>query len=135
MNKKLTEKNFTIQGARSDTNYAALRLHRTAWSFAAQVEAKLAMSSKRKELNCALLKGIGTGDAAAVAVVNEEKYIQHNPQAHGGREGLAALFELMSKTSPSVKVVHVFVDGIAVEHWGNIQQRQGSNPSGHTYGR
>ena len=90
------------------------------------------MTSKRKELNCALLKGIETGDAAAVAVVNEEKYIHHNPQAHEGSEGLAALSERLSKTSPSVKVVRVFVDGMAVEHWDNIQQRQGFKPSGHT---
>jgi len=90
------------------------------------------MKSKRKELICALLKGIETGDAAAVTVVNEEKYIQHNPQTHEGSEGLAALSECLSKTSPGVKVVRVFVDVMAIEHWDNIQQRQGSNPSGHT---
>ncbi len=31
------------------------------------------MTSKRKDQICALLKGIETGDAAAVAVVNEDK--------------------------------------------------------------
>ena len=105
-----------------------------------------------------LLKGIETGDAAAVAVVNEDKYIQHNPQTREGSEGLAVLFKRLSKTSPRVNIVRIFEDGdyvfahteydfersnigfevfrfdddLAVEHWDNIQQRQGPNPSGHT---
>ena len=116
------------------------------------------MTSKRKNQICALLKGIETGDAAAVAVVNEDKYIQHNPQTHEGSEGLAALFKRLSKTSPRVNIVRVFEDGdyvfahteydfaksnigfeifrfedgLAVEHWDNIQKRLGPNPSGHT---
>ena len=116
------------------------------------------MTSIRKNQIRALLKGIETGDAAAVAVVNEAKYIQHNPQTHEGSEGLAALFERLSKTSPRVNIVRIFEDGdyifahteydfansnigfevfrfeddLAVEHWDNIQQRQGPNPSGHT---
>jgi predicted SnoaL-like aldol condensation-catalyzing enzyme len=116
------------------------------------------MSSNRKEQICALLKGIETGDAATVAVVNENKYIQHNPQTHEGNEGLAELFKRLSKSSPRVNIVRVFEDGdyvfahteydfassnigfevfrfeddMAVEHWDNIQKRQGPNPSGHT---
>jgi len=116
------------------------------------------MISKRKAQICALLKGIETGDAETVAVVNEDKYIQHNPQTHEGSEGLAALFERLSKSSPRVNIVRVFEDGdyvfahteydfansnigfevfrfedgLAVEHWDNIQQRQGPNPSAHT---
>jgi len=116
------------------------------------------MTSTRKDQICALLKGIETGDAAAVAVVNEDKYIQHNPQTHEGSEGLAALFKRLSKTSPRVNIVRIFEDGdyvfahteydfassnigfeifrfedgMAVEHWDNIQQRLGPNPSGHT---
>lgn len=112
----------------------------------------------RKEQICALLKAIETGDPAAVAVVNEEKYIQHNPQTHEGSEGLAALFERLSKTSPHVNIVRVFSDGDyvfahteydfstrrigfevfrfeedrVVEHWDNIQARRGPNPSGHS---
>ena len=101
-------------------------------TFAAQVEAELARTSKRKELICALLEGIETGDAAAVTVINEEKHIQHNPQTHEGSEGPAVLSECLSKTSPGVKVVRVFVDVMAVEHWHNIQQRKGSKPSAHT---
>ena len=103
-----------------------------------------------------LLKGIETGDPAAVAVVNEDKYVQHNPQTHEGSVGLAELFKQLSKTSPRVNIVRIFEDGDyvfahteydfaranigfevfrfedgrAVEHWDNIQSRLGPNPSG-----
>lgn len=69
------------------------------------------MSLRRKKEIPALLKGIESGDAAAVAVVNEDKYIQHNPQTHEGSEGLAVLFKRLSKTSPRVNIVRVFEDG------------------------
>ena len=116
------------------------------------------MDSNKKEQICKLLKGIETGDPASVSVVNEEKYIQHNPQTHEGSEGLANLFKRLSKTSPRVNVVRVFKDGDfvfahteydfatrnigfeifrfengqAVEHWDNIQKRHGPNSSGHS---
>jgi len=109
-----------------------------------------------KEQIRALLKSIETGDPEPIAVVNEEKYIQHNPQTHEGSEGLAALFKRLSKTSPQVNIVRAFEDGDfvfahteydfshrnigfevfrfeddrAVEHWDNIQARQGPNQSG-----
>ena len=69
------------------------------------------MSSNKKEQICELLKGIKTGDPSSVLVVNEEKYIQHNPQTQEGSEGLAELFLRLSKASPRVKVVRVFEDG------------------------
>ena len=116
------------------------------------------MSSERKQRVRALLKGIETGDPASVEVISAEKYIQHNPQTHEGREGLAALFKRLSKSSPRVNLVRVFSDGDyvfahteydfstrrigfevfrfegnhAVEHWDNIQPRRGPNPSGHS---
>lgn len=116
------------------------------------------MSSERKQRICSLLKGIETGDPASVEVISEEKYIQHNPQTHEGRAGLAALFGRLSKTSPRVNIVRIFSDGDyvfahteydfstrrigfevfrfegeqAVEHWDNIQPRRGPNPSGHS---
>lgn len=111
---------------------------------------------KKKDQIRALLKSIETGDPEPVAVVNEAKYIQHNPQTQEGSEGLAALFLRLSKTSPRVNVVRAFEDGDfvfghteydfasrkigfevfrfedgrAVEHWDNIQERKGPNPAG-----
>lgn len=105
-----------------------------------------------------LLKGIETGDPAAVSVISPSKYIQHNPQTQTGREGLAALFARLSKTSPRVNIVRAFSDGdfvfghteydfasrrigfevfrfegdLAVEHWDNIQPREGPNAAGHS---
>ena len=116
------------------------------------------MTSKRKDQICTLLKGIETGDEASIAVVNPDKYIQHNPQTHEGGEGLAALFKRLSKSSPRVNIVRIFSDGdyvfahteydfdtsrvgfeifrfegeLTVEHWDNIQPRAGPNPSGHS---
>lgn len=105
-----------------------------------------------------LLKGIETGDPEAVNVISPDTYIQHNPQTHEGREGLAALFARLSQTNPRVNIVRAFEDGnyvfahteydfatcrigfevfrfedgFAVEHWDNIQPRRGPNPSGHS---
>lgn len=116
------------------------------------------MTSKRKDQICTLLKGIETGDEASVAIVNPDKYIQHNPQTHEGGEGLAALFKRLAKSSPRVNIVRIFSDSdyvfahteydfdtsrigfeifrfegdLTVEHWDNIQPREGPNPSGHT---
>ena len=113
--------------------------------------------SKKDQIR-ALLKSIETGDPAPIAVVNESKYIQHNPQTHEGSEGLAALFKRLSKTGPRVNIVRAFEDGDfvfahteydfsrrnigfevfrfedgrAVEHWDNIQPRLGPNPAGHS---
>lgn len=116
------------------------------------------MTIANKDKIRALLKSIETGDPGPVAVVNEAKYIQHNPQTHEGSEGLAALFKRLSETSPRVNIVRAFEDGDfvfahteydfstrrigfeifrfedgqAVEHWDNIQPRMGPNPSGHS---
>jgi len=115
------------------------------------------MTLAKKDQIRALLKSIETGDPGPVAVVNEAKYIQHNPQTHEGSEGLAALFQRLSRTSPRVNIVRAFEDGDfvfahteydfarrnigfevfrfedgrAVEHWDNIQERLGPNQSGH----
>ncbi len=69
------------------------------------------MTVKKKDQIRALLKSIETGDTGPVAVVNEAKYIQHNPQTHEGSEGLAALFQRLSKSSPRVNIVRAFEDG------------------------
>ena len=104
----------------------------------------------------ALLKRIETGDPGPIQVVDQDKYIQHNPQTHEGSEGLESLFKRLSQTNPRVKIVRAFEDGAyifahteydfsrrnigfevfrfkhgrAVEHWDNIQPRRGPNPSG-----
>ncbi len=116
------------------------------------------MSAERKAGIITLLKGIESGDPDSVLVVNPEKYIQHNPQTHEGRDGLAELFKRLSETSPSVNIVRIFSDGDfvfghteydfstsrvgfevfrfeggqTVEHWDNIQTRKGPNLSGHS---
>jgi predicted SnoaL-like aldol condensation-catalyzing enzyme len=116
----------------------------------------MATPQQRKELIRKLLKSIETGDPAGVSVVNEDRYIQHNPQTHEGSEGLAALFARIAKSNPRVNVVRAFADGdfvfahteydfstrrigfevfrfegdYAVEHWDNIQPRREPNPSG-----
>ena len=117
------------------------------------------MESTRKDQVRALLKGIETGDAGAVGVVNEARYIQHNPLTREGSVGLAELFKRLSKTSPKVEIVRVFEDGdfvfghtdydfnvrevgfevfrfedgFIVEHWDNLQLKPAApNPSGHT---
>ncbi|PSL21007.1 nuclear transport factor 2 family protein [Shimia abyssi] len=113
------------------------------------------MTSK-KHLLQKLLKGIETGDPEAASVVDETRYIQHNPQTHEGSEGLATLFARLAKTNPRVTFCRVFEDGdfafahneydfasmraafeifrfengCAVEHWDNIQPLKGPNPSG-----
>jgi predicted SnoaL-like aldol condensation-catalyzing enzyme len=105
--------------------------------------------SIRKQRVYDLLKGIETGDPESVKVVNEDKYIQHNPQTHEGGEGLAQLFARLSKTNPKVEIVRLFEDedfvfghtiydfssvrigfevfryegDQVVEHWDNIQPR------------
>lgn len=112
----------------------------------------------RKDRIRALLKSIETGETEAVAVVSTETYIQHNPQTHEGSEGFADLFKRLSERSPRVNIVRAFEDGdfvfghteydfgsprvgfeifrfendLVVEHWDNIQPRQGPNGSGHT---
>jgi len=119
---------------------------------------EIKMSSLRKKKIYNLLKGIETGDPESVLVVNEEKYIQHNPQTDEGGEGLAQLFSRLSKTNPKVEVVRLFEDGNfvfahtiydfssvnvafevfryegeqVVEHWDNIQPRVGVMVDGET---
>ncbi len=114
------------------------------------------MTVSRKNQIRDLLNSIETGEPEPIAVVNEARYVQHNPQTHEGSEGLAQLFKRLSKTQPRVNMVRSFEDqefvfahmeydfasskicfevfrfedGRAVEHWDNIQERQGPNQSG-----
>jgi predicted SnoaL-like aldol condensation-catalyzing enzyme len=116
------------------------------------------MKIDKKQKIYDLLKGIETGDPESFKVVNESKYIQHNPQTHEGGEGLASLFTRLSKTNPKVEIIRLFEDGDyvfghtiyefstvrigfevfryegdqVVEHWDNIQLRVGDMVAGTT---
>ncbi|SHJ79656.1 Predicted SnoaL-like aldol condensation-catalyzing enzyme [Shimia gijangensis] len=114
------------------------------------------MPPSRPDQIRALLKSIETGESGPIAVVNQARYIQHNPQTLEGSEGLEELFKRLSLTNPKVNIVRAFEDGDfvfghteydfstrrigfevfrydgdqVVEHWDNIQARRGPNPSG-----
>jgi predicted SnoaL-like aldol condensation-catalyzing enzyme len=112
----------------------------------------------RKQQVVALLKSIETGDGGPVAVINPDKYIQHNLGAADGLAGLRALLQALPPKSARVNTVRVFEDGDyvfahtdynffgpkigfdifrfengrIVEHWDNLQETAGPNPSRHT---
>ncbi len=105
-----------------------------------------------------LLKAIETGASAPVAVINPTKYIQHNLAVADGLAGFGALLAQLPPNSARVNTVRVFEDGEfvfahtdynffgpkigfdifrfeegkIVEHWDNLQETAGPNPSGHT---
>lgn len=106
-----------------------------------------------------LLKAIETGESGPVAVINPDKYIQHNLGAADGLAGFAALLQQLPEGSARVNTVRVFQDGDfvfahtdydffgpkigfdifrfengkIVEHWDNLQETPTSpNPSGRT---
>lgn len=121
----------------------------------AQSEAK--MSGQEQQV-VDLLKAIETGAAEPVAVVNPEKYIQHNLGIADGLAGFGEALSALPEGSAKVNTVRVFQDGdfvVAhtdynffgpkigfdifrfengkiVEHWDNLQETAGPNPSGHT---
>ena len=116
-----------------------------------------AMSPQKQQV-AALLKSIETGDPAPVAVINPSKYIQHNLAAADGLAGFGALMAQLPKGSARANTVRVFQDGDfvfthtdynffgpkigfdvfrfedgkIVEHWDNLQETAGPNPSGHS---
>jgi predicted SnoaL-like aldol condensation-catalyzing enzyme len=107
----------------------------------------------------ALLKSIETGDPGPAAIVNPNKYIQHNLDVGDGLAGLAAALQALPQGSARVNTVRAFQDGdfvfthtdynffgpkigfdifrfedgLIVEHWDNLQETPVSvNPSGHS---
>lgn len=115
--------------------------------------------TQQKQQVVALLKAIETGDPAPVAVINPNKYIQHNLGAGDGLAGFGALLQALPKGSAKVNTVRVFQDGDyvfahteynffgpkigfdifrfeggkIVEHWDNLQETpKSANPSGRT---
>jgi predicted SnoaL-like aldol condensation-catalyzing enzyme len=105
-----------------------------------------------------LLKSIETGAAEPVGVMNANKYIQHNLAVADGLEGFGQVLAALPQGSAKVNTVRVFEDGDLVvahteynffgpkigfdifrfedgkivEHWDNLQETAGPNPSGHS---
>lgn len=105
-----------------------------------------------------LLKSLETGATEPVAIVNPDKYIQHNLMVADGLEGLGAVLAQLPPGQTRVDTIRVFEDGdyvVAhtdynffgpkigfdifrfedgkiVEHWDNLQETAGPNPSGHS---
>ena len=117
-----------------------------------------ATTSPHKQQVVDLLKSIETGATAPVAVVNADKYIQHNLAVGDGLAGFGAVLQALPKGSAKVNTVRVFEDGDfvfthtdynffgpkigfdifrfengkIVEHFDNLQVTAGPNPSGHS---
>ncbi|MDR3593679.1 nuclear transport factor 2 family protein [Clostridium sp.] len=111
-----------------------------------------------KEKVVELLKSIELGASEPVEYINPNKYIQHNLTAEDGLAGFRKLLAALPKGSVKVNTVRAFEDGnyvVAqteynifgpkagfdiyrfedgkiVEHWDNLQEIAGPNPSGHT---
>jgi predicted SnoaL-like aldol condensation-catalyzing enzyme len=113
----------------------------------------------RKRQVVELLKSIETGERAAIACINPDKYIQHNLAVADGLAGVGALLKSLPQGSARVNTVRVFEDGDfvfahtdyelfgpkigfdifrfengrIVEHWDNLQDKPAApSPSGHT---
>lgn len=107
----------------------------------------------------ALLKSIETGDLAPRAVINPDRYVQHNLAIGDGLAGISAALQALPKGAAKVNTVRVFRDGDhvfahseyqlfgpkigfdifrfengkIVEHWDNLQESPAKpNPSGRT---
>jgi predicted SnoaL-like aldol condensation-catalyzing enzyme len=115
------------------------------------------MSHRKREV-VALLKAIETRATEPLAIINPDKYIQHNLSAADGLSGLGALLASLPEGSARVNTARVFEDGDyvfahtdynffgpkigfdifrfengkIVEHWDNLQETARTNPSGHS---
>lgn len=109
-----------------------------------------------KNKTAALLKSIETGDPAAGAAINPESYTQHNLGVADGVAGFGEALAALPEGSARVNTVRVLRDGnfviahtdydffgpkigfdifrfedeLIVEHWDNLQETAGPNPSG-----
>jgi predicted SnoaL-like aldol condensation-catalyzing enzyme len=112
--------------------------------------------SNQKQQVVDLLKSIETGVPERIAVINPQKYIQHNLAVADGLAGFGALLQQLPEGSVRVNtrrvledeafvVAHTeynffgpkigfdifrFENGMIVEHWDNLQETAGPNPSG-----
>jgi len=130
----------------------------TASALAVSVSLSAAQLSEKDKV-VALLSSIESGDASAIAYVNPDKYIQHNPAVADGLAGFAEALKALPPGSAKVDVVRVFQDGeyvfthtdyhffgpkvgfdvfrfedgLIVEHWDNLALGATEpNPSGRT---
>ncbi len=121
--------------------------------------ALFAAQLSNKDKVVAVLNSIETGDTSAVAYINPEKYIQHNPAVADGLSGFGEVLRALPEGSARVDVKRVFQDGdfvfthtdynffgpkvgfdvfrfeqgLIVEHWDSLQQKADKpNPSGRT---
>lgn len=117
------------------------------------------MVADKKQQVVDLLKAIETGASEPVAVINPDKYIQHNTNIADGLAGFGEVLSQLPKGSARVNTVRVFQDGDyvfahteynffgekigfdifrfedgkIVEHWDNLQDTPTNpNPSGRT---
>lgn len=112
------------------------------------------VSNKQKVTE--LLASFNTGSEDALKYINPNKYIQHNLGAPDGVEGLRSLIAFLSASKPGVNIVRLieddnyviaqteygyeiptvgfdifrFENGLAVEHWDNLQAIPEKNLSG-----
>lgn len=116
------------------------------------------MEISNKQKVVALLKSLETGSPEPAGYINADNYIQHNLAAADGLAGFLATLQAIPPNSVNVNTVRVFQDGDfvfthndynlfgpkttldikrfedgkIVEHWDNMQETAGPNPSGHT---
>ena len=114
--------------------------------------------STRPQQVVALLKALETGDQQPISVISPSRYIQHNVGVVDGLAGVLQLIKDLPRGSTGVNTVRAFEDGdfvfahteynffgpkigfdifrfendLIVEHWDNLQETIGPNPSGHT---
>ncbi len=114
------------------------------------------MSNKDKAV--AVLNSIETGAQEPVAFINANQYTQHNLAVGDGLAGFGAVLQALPKGSAKVDVKRSFQDGDyvfthtdynffgpkvgfdvfrfeegkIVEHWDNLAEKTGPNPSGRT---
>lgn len=120
------------------------------------METQVKLSNKDKVV--ALLKSMETGDKTPVSYINPEKYIQHNLEVADGLAGFGAVLQHAPEGGFKVNTIRAFEDGdyvftqtdydffgpkigfdvfrfengLIVEHWDNLIEKQPANPSGHT---
>jgi predicted SnoaL-like aldol condensation-catalyzing enzyme len=122
------------------------------------VDGRVSTQANRKQQVTDLLKSIETGASAPVAVINPNKYTQHNLAAADGLAGFGALMKQLPPGSAKVNTRRVledgdfviahteynffgpkigfdifrFENGLIVEHWDNLQTTAPANAAGRT---